>query len=159
MSEAKVLFRFRASAGKIGLIVVIMKESSGHSFRIYTRAVIFDETKKRVLLIKKNANQKIGSGEWLFPGGTVEFGEDIETALIREVQEETGLRINSLRLLTTKKMIIDNIHWVGIYYSGEVSNESDVENLEPSKHEMVEFVSLEKIPDFQDYTILEKVVG
>ena len=37
--------------------------------------------------------------KWEFPGGGIEFGEDPEMALIREVKEETGLEIKIVRLL------------------------------------------------------------
>lgn len=33
------------------------------------------------------------SGEWHFPGGYLEEGEDLEEALQREIEEETGLEI------------------------------------------------------------------
>jgi 8-oxo-dGTP diphosphatase len=37
-------------------------------------------------------------GKWEFVGGTVDFGEDPETALIREVAEESGLVVQIVRL-------------------------------------------------------------
>ncbi|MDA3629383.1 NUDIX domain-containing protein [Saccharopolyspora oryzae] len=46
----------------------------------------------RVLLVRRCATDSRG-GEWEFPGGKVDPGEDLSTALHREVIEETGLRI------------------------------------------------------------------
>jgi 8-oxo-dGTP diphosphatase len=45
----------------------------------------------RVLLVKRG-NEPL-KGEWSLPGGAVEVGESLETALIREVREETCLDI------------------------------------------------------------------
>lgn len=126
-------------------------------FKLYARTVIFDVSKNKVLLLKKKTDQKIGPGAWLLPGGTVEFGEDIEVSLIREIEEETNLKIQSLELFVTKKMIIQDTHWLGLYYLGEVSREDDLENREQSKHETVRFISLKNVPDLRDYTVLQFV--
>jgi ADP-ribose pyrophosphatase YjhB (NUDIX family) len=45
----------------------------------------------RLLLIRR-ANDP-GSGQWSLPGGRVEPGESDETAVIREMREETGLDV------------------------------------------------------------------
>lgn len=45
----------------------------------------------RVLLIQRGKEPL--RGRWTLPGGTVELGETLEQALIREVAEETGLRV------------------------------------------------------------------
>jgi 8-oxo-dGTP diphosphatase len=44
------------------------------------------------LLLVQRANEP-GRGRWSIPGGRVEPGEDDATALIREMQEETGLAV------------------------------------------------------------------
>lgn len=40
-----------------------------------------------------------GSGSWEFAGGKLEFGEDLETGLKREITEEVGLSVKIERLL------------------------------------------------------------
>ena len=48
----------------------------------------------KVLLVRRSRSP--GNGFYSFPGGRVEFGESLETALHREVDEETGLRVEIL---------------------------------------------------------------
>ena len=55
-------------------------------------AVIFRD--ERVLLQRRDDNR-----QWGLPGGSVEPGESVRTAVIREVREETGLDVEPLRLI------------------------------------------------------------
>ena len=60
-----------------------------------TGAVIFRE--REVLLIQRGRAPFLG--HWSIPGGKVDFGEALETALAREVREETGAEIEILGLI------------------------------------------------------------
>ncbi len=61
----------------------------------------------RVLLIRRGKEPLWG--RWLVPGGTVELGESLEAALVREVEEETGLLVRTVELLT----VVDRIEREG----------------------------------------------
>ncbi len=64
-------------------------------------AVILNEGK---ILLEKRKNLP-GKGKWSIPGGLVELGERIENAVIREVQEETGLDVADPCLVD----VVDNV--------------------------------------------------
>lgn len=52
-----------------------------------------------------------------FPGGHVERGEPFTEAVIREVYEETGLRIESPRICGVKDWIRDNnVRYIVLFY-------------------------------------------
>jgi ADP-ribose pyrophosphatase YjhB (NUDIX family) len=56
----------------------------------------------RIVLIRRRDN-----GMWGLPGGMVNWGEDIPTTVQRELEEETGLQLSTIRRL------------VGVYSSPE----------------------------------------
>ena len=59
-------------------------------------AVLIHEGK--VLLIRRGKEPL--RGRWVVPGGTVEVGETLEEALVREIQEETGLIVRPVEVVT-----------------------------------------------------------
>ena len=64
-------------------------------------AVIFRDGK---LLLLKRAKSP-GHGFWSLPGGRVEFGESLHTALAREVDEEAGLEIDIVALAGWREVL------------------------------------------------------
>lgn len=53
----------------------------------------------RLLLVRRRNDP--GRGRWSLPGGRVERGEDHDAALVREMAEETGLRVRPGALVGT----------------------------------------------------------
>jgi 8-oxo-dGTP diphosphatase len=64
-------------------------------------AAIFRDGK--VLLVRRARSP--GKGFYSLPGGRVEFGESLHTALHREVDEETGLRIDIVGLTGWREVL------------------------------------------------------
>ena len=50
-----------------------------------------------LLLYRNKKKNDMNEGKWIGVGGHVEGGETIDQAVIREVREETGLTVNSLK--------------------------------------------------------------
>src|SRR5215469_13878441 len=57
----------------------------------------------RVLLVRRARSP--GNGFYSLPGGRVEFGESLHTALTREVDEETGLKIDIVGLAGWREVL------------------------------------------------------
>ena len=59
-------------------------------------AVIICEDDSTVLIKRKYDPYK---DSWALPGGFVEWGETVESAVVREVKEETGLEVEIIKLV------------------------------------------------------------
>ena len=68
-------------------------------FKLSMKVVIRDEEGK-CLLIKRSMQSKGNPGKWDFPGGKVDPGETFDEGLLREVFEETKLKISLEKPLT-----------------------------------------------------------
>ncbi|GCE24783.1 hypothetical protein KDA_02670 [Dictyobacter alpinus] len=74
----------------------MMTDSSTRNFRIAVSALIFDKdvNKERILLaLRRDIDW------WNLPGGGMEIGETVEEAVCREVDEETGLKVEVEQLV------------------------------------------------------------
>ena len=69
-------------------------------------AVIFDDA-DQVLLVKHVPQRKsFWQGKWICPGGRLQVGESIEAGIVREIWEETRLRIRLLHPLVPFERIV-----------------------------------------------------
>jgi ADP-ribose pyrophosphatase YjhB (NUDIX family) len=58
---------------------------------------IITDDQNRVVLVKRAIEP--GYGKWVFPGGYVDRGEEVQAAAVREAREETGLEVRLERLI------------------------------------------------------------
>lgn len=87
-----------------------------------------------ILLVKRG--KPPAQGEWAIPGGSVELGETLQTAVEREIYEETGITIKAHKVIYTFDTIIKEgdrtrFHYVILdleasYVAGEPQASDDV---------------------------------
>ncbi|KPJ85054.1 MAG: hypothetical protein AMS17_15060 [Spirochaetes bacterium DG_61] len=61
------------------------------------------------LLLQKKSTGRFGEGKWNGPGGKLKPYETLEECAVREVMEETSLRVSSLKLHGTLKHYFGNV--------------------------------------------------
>lgn len=67
-----------------------------------------------------------GANTWAPPGGKLDYGETPEQGVTREVFEETGLKIHSLRFIGFTNDIFesDGLHYITLWYVAQVSSDN-----------------------------------
>ena len=106
--------------------------------------VIILKDNKILMGKRKNAH---GDGTWSFPGGHLEFNEEIENCAIREVKEEAGINIKNIRLGTFTNDIFakEERHYITLFILAE-HDSGDVKIMEPEKCEKWEWFEWENLP-------------
>ena len=85
--------------------------------RIHVAVGVLIDSKNCVLLTRRLKGTHL-AGYWEFPGGKVEAGESVQTALARELEEELGTRIGETVPLMTvshdygEKQVLLDVHQV-----------------------------------------------
>lgn len=126
-------------------------------FGLAVRALIFDDDGK-ILILKRSTESKTNPGKWELPGGKVDQGEDFDKALIREVYEETGLKITLDNVIGASQQNLPLIRAVHIIMAGKI--EEGELNLS-SEHEGYAWEFLENLSDYEladwlEYFILQR---
>jgi mutator protein MutT len=109
-------------------------------------AVIFNKDGK-VFLAKRGLEAQNEKQKWEFPGGSVEFGETLENALVREIREEYGFVVEVLQLLDVVNHILpeEKQHWISPTYLCRYKN-GKPSIKEPHKCEEIGWFNIGSIP-------------
>ncbi len=98
-----------------------------------------------VFLVKRR-----DAGGWSFPGGTVESGETLAQAALREIAEEVGVQVDqtSMRLVHVLPIKADGINKcdvIGFYFLAD-SWQGTAKNNEPERHSAAQWFHLDELP-------------
>ena len=132
-----------------------------HVYGLAVRVILTDQDGK-ILILKRSTDSKTNPGKWELPGGKVNQDESFDHALIREVYEETNLKIALEHVVGASEQNLHIIRAVHIIMSGKII-EGEL-NLS-SEHEGYAWITIETLSDYeladwlQDYVNQSKIIG
>lgn len=117
-----------------------------------------------VLIIKRADNDEAGAGIWEFAGGKIEFGEELEYALTREVKEEVGIDIFIEKLLYATTFKTDPSRQVVIIAykchtksTNIVLSEEHSDYIWVTKDKIQELLSPDILSDMDNYNVFSSI--
>lgn len=108
-----------------------------------TTAIILNDERDSILMAVRGREPKKGMLD--LPGGFVEADEEIETAMRREVMEETGMEVNVLGMLGAYTN-----HYQGVRWTADIAYVLTIESGTPVAADDVaelKWYKIEEIPD------------
>jgi len=110
-------------------------------------AVVYVKTENStsVLLIERGREPFIN--KWALPGGFIDMDETLEQACIRELEEETGLKVNSMQQFRAYDAINrDPRHrTISVVFSAELKEEQEVMGSDDAAR--AEWFSIDNLPE------------
>jgi len=103
--------------------------------------------KKDNLVLMGKRKSSLGAGTWSFPGGRLEFNEAIENCAIRELFEETGIKIKNLKPgpVTNDIFKENGEHYITLFIISDYDS-GEVKLKEPEKCEKWQWFEWDKMP-------------
>jgi 8-oxo-dGTP diphosphatase len=112
-------------------------------FGLSVRVLLADKDGK-VLILKRSTDSKTNPGKWELPGGKVDQGESFDQALVREVYEETQLKISLEHVVGISEQNLLVIRAVHIIMSGKITEGNLTLSHEHEGYAWVFFENLDK---------------
>ncbi len=116
-----------------------------HVYGLAVRVLLADQDGK-ILILKRSTDSKTNPGKWELPGGKVNQDESFDHALVREVYEETNLKISLEHVIGAAEQNLHIIRAVHIIMSGKID---EGELTLSSEHEGYAWVLIETLPDYE----------
>lgn len=121
-------------------------------------AIIYAKEKESIFVLLIQRGNEPFKNKWALPGGFVNMDELLETACRRELQEETGLKVDKMDQFKAYDAIDrDPRHrTISVVFSAEISEKQEVKGGDDAAH--AKWFSLSELPElaFDHQQILEE---
>lgn len=107
----------------------------------------------QILILRRNENDKYSPNLWCVPGGKI-MKESFEKCIIREVKEETNLKITQLNFFKSYFRDEGNFYYQSVYFYGKAKGEIKL-NYE---HEEYKWISKEELNNYEFAFGQEKIL-
>ena len=133
---------------------------------ITSRGIIFKEINNKKCIVSIKRTKYIEDGEYVyytFPGGHVENGEIFEEALIREIEEELGIKVKVKEIfkdIFNEDLKRRELFYICEYVSGTIGTGigEEWQNVDYKKYGKYEICYI-PIYDFYNYNLLPKEIA
>ncbi len=97
----------------------------------------------RILLLRRSKTAPARALEWDFPGGVVEPGEDPKTAVMRETEEETALKLTQVSVLDVHMLVSEQFdgNTLIMLFRAKTTDEDIKLSYEHDRYEWIDFVA------------------
>ncbi len=116
-----------------------------HVYGLAVRVLLTDQDGK-ILILNRLTDSKTNPGKWELPGGKVDQNESFDHALIREVYEETKLKISLEHVVGASEQNLHIIRAVHIIMTGKIV---EGELSLSSEHEGYAWIPIKTLPDYE----------
>jgi len=109
---------------------------------------------KKVLLVRRVLGED--TGEWAIPGGFVEKKEKIEDAIVREVEEETKIKVKVMGLIAVRNRLYKDEN--SVYFIFLLKSTTKKLEVEKSEIDKAKFFTLTEIKKLRCLQTLSEIV-
>lgn len=82
--------------------------------------IVFDTKNRKILITKRKKETQISGLLWCFPGGKIEYEDDLEDDLKKKIREKTGLIVESLGSVFAESHFREKGKMFSVYYLCEL---------------------------------------
>ena len=120
---------------------------SKERYKLVTLAGLFLR-KNNKLLLQKRCNNEYCSQMYAVPGGSVEEGESVLKTIVREAEEELGIKLLEKDLVVKHVMHLKSSHGEFIHFFVEANLwDGEPEIMEPNKCSELKWFPLDALPE------------
>ena len=128
-------------------------EKFGNRLRVRVCGILFKSN--QILLVKH-----LSIGEkgilWAPPGGGMKFGMSAQENLIREFEEETGLKIKIVRFLFTHEFLKAPLHAIELFFEVKITGGTLRKGIDPEMKADEQIIENLKFIHFKDLVKMDK---